>query len=84
MAILTCKGLSKRFGGTQALDQVDLSVEPGHVGNGFGVLHHHHHRGLLALAGGGPGAGLQNGVQFLVFDLLRLVFTDAAAFLQYP
>ena len=31
MAILTCKGLSKRFGGTQALDQVDLSIEPGRI-----------------------------------------------------
>ena len=31
MAILTCKGLSKRFGSTQALDQVDLSIEPGRI-----------------------------------------------------
>ena len=31
MAILTCKGLSKRFGGTQALDQVDLSIESGRI-----------------------------------------------------
>ena len=31
MAILTCKGLSKRFGGTQALDQVALSIEPGRI-----------------------------------------------------
>ena len=31
MAILTCKGLSKRFGGTQALDQVDLSIELGRI-----------------------------------------------------
>ncbi len=31
MAILTCKGLSKRFGGTQALDQVDITIEPGRI-----------------------------------------------------
>lgn len=31
MAILECKALSKRFGGIQALDNVDLSVEPGRV-----------------------------------------------------
>ena len=31
MAILTCKGLSKRYGGTQALDRVDLSIEPGRI-----------------------------------------------------
>ena len=31
MAILTCKGLSKRFGATQALDQVELNIEPGRI-----------------------------------------------------
>ena len=31
MAILECKALSKRFGGIQALDNVDLTVEPGRV-----------------------------------------------------
>ena len=31
MSILTCKGLSKRFGGTQALDQVDITIEPGRI-----------------------------------------------------
>ena len=31
MAILECKGLSKRFGSVQALDNVDLTVEPGRV-----------------------------------------------------
>ena len=31
MAILECKELSKRFGKTQALDNVDLKVEPGRV-----------------------------------------------------
>ena len=31
MAILTCKGLSTRFGGTQALDQVDITIEPGRI-----------------------------------------------------
>ena len=31
MAILTCKGLSKRFGGTQARDQVDITIEPGRI-----------------------------------------------------
>ena len=31
MAILECKELSKRFGRTQALDAVNLKVEPGRV-----------------------------------------------------
>ena len=31
MAILECKELSKRFGRTQALDTVNLKVEPGRV-----------------------------------------------------
>ena len=31
MAILECKGLSKRFGNVQALDNVDLKIEPGRV-----------------------------------------------------
>ena len=31
MAILECKALSKRFGAIQALDNVDLTVEPGRV-----------------------------------------------------
>lgn len=31
MAILECKGLCKRFGKTQALSHVDLSVEPGRI-----------------------------------------------------
>ena len=31
MAILECKGLSKRFGSVQALDHVDLVIEPGRV-----------------------------------------------------
>ena len=31
MAVLECKGLSKRYGHTQALDRVDLTVEPGRI-----------------------------------------------------
>ena len=31
MAVLECKGLSKRYGHTQALDRVDLAVEPGRI-----------------------------------------------------
>ena len=31
MAILECKGLSKRFGNVQALDNVNLTIEPGRV-----------------------------------------------------
>ena len=31
MAILECKGLSKRFGSVQALDNVNLTIEPGRV-----------------------------------------------------
>ena len=31
MPILECKGLSKRFGSVQALDDVNLSIEPGRV-----------------------------------------------------
>ena len=31
MSILECKGLSKRYGSVQALDNVDLSIEPGHI-----------------------------------------------------
>ena len=31
MAILTCRDLSKRFGKVQALDSVNLDVEPGRV-----------------------------------------------------
>ena len=31
MAILECRGLSKRFGSVQALDNVSLTVEPGRV-----------------------------------------------------
>ena len=31
MPILECRGLTKRYGGTMALDSVDLAVEPGQV-----------------------------------------------------
>ena len=31
MAILECKDLSKRFGSVQALDTVNLKIEPGRV-----------------------------------------------------
>ena len=31
MAILECKGLSKRFGRIQALEDINLSIEPGRV-----------------------------------------------------
>ena len=31
MAILECKGLSKRFGRIQALEDVNLRIEPGRV-----------------------------------------------------
>ena len=31
MPILECRGLTKRYGGTKALDSVDLAVEPGQV-----------------------------------------------------
>ena len=31
MSILECKGLSKHFGTVQALEQVDLTIEPGHI-----------------------------------------------------
>ena len=31
MSILECKGLSKHFGAVQALENVDLAIEPGHI-----------------------------------------------------
>ena len=31
MAVLTCNGLTKRFGRTKALDGVDLTIEPGRI-----------------------------------------------------
>ncbi len=31
MNLMECKGLSKRFGGVQALDNINLSIEPGHI-----------------------------------------------------
>ena len=31
MSILECKGLTKTFGAAPALDNVDLSIEPGHI-----------------------------------------------------
>ena len=31
MSILECRGLSKHFGTVQALEQVDLTIEPGHI-----------------------------------------------------
>lgn len=31
MSIFECRGLSKRFGATQALDNVDLTIEPGRI-----------------------------------------------------
>ena len=31
MSILECSGLSKHFGAVQALDNVDLTIEPGHI-----------------------------------------------------
>ena len=31
MSILECKGLSKHFGTVQALENVDLAIEPGHI-----------------------------------------------------
>ena len=38
MAVLECKGLSKRYGHTQALDRVDLAVEPGRSRIRYSVL----------------------------------------------
>ena len=42
--ILNCEGISKAFGGTQALKDVQLHVKPGEVhyhcwGNGAGKIH---------------------------------------------
>jgi len=31
MALLECKGLTKRFGSSKALDQIDLTIEPGRI-----------------------------------------------------
>ena len=51
MSIMECKGLTKTFGAAPALDNVDLSIEPGHIigllgPNGSGKTT------LLKLAGG--------------------------------
>ena len=58
MAVLTCRGLTKKFGSTVALDGVDITVEPGRVvgllgPNGSGKTT------LIKLANGllTPGAG---------------------------
>lgn len=32
---INCQAISKRFGATQALDQVTLTLEPGHI---YGLL----------------------------------------------
>ena len=31
MSVLECKNLSKRYGHVQALEGVDLRIEPGHI-----------------------------------------------------
>ena len=70
------------FGNCAYIETAGGGVEPGDLSDGFRILDDHDHRGLEISAGGGIGAGFQNGCQLFFFYLLRQKGPAASSFFQ--
>ena len=80
-------GAEHQHVGGRAVEGVDVpapdrGVHPGNLLQEFRVLHGHDPGVLEPLRGRSPGAGLEDGLEFVVGNLLRLVAPAATALAQ--